>query len=457
MKVGYCRVSTREQSQTDALSQQLARLKKSGVVRIFQDIESGRKDSRSQYNQMLELCKVGEIKEIVITRIDRLSRSLQSFLKVLKQLEEWEVRLNILDSPVDDPSSPTGWFNLAIMGQLSEFESRMLSSRIRHGLDYFREQKKAAPRPPFGYARVDEKYAPDMTVNEQSGLTNWEVARKLVEYFLHGNATTRGTCKYSLQTFGKSFTPAGFRYWILSPCLRGATAYNRHGNLNNPELWTIHPNTHKPLISDETYSRIKERFEENRHKFSYGNNKKGSVKLPLEGQMICGCCGYKLFVMKSTRYKTYRVRCKKRENLGADFCSYSKAIRLNEVMQVVDKELIKRANKITKRTEKGLTKQSESPEITKLQNQLRSLKSLPSSEIIDGAIKETEQEIERLINNQEVTGVLEKKRFDLIVNTLQNLDYWSDLPWEDKIPVYKQLVKNVVILNGEILEVNLLL
>ncbi|NJN13837.1 MAG: recombinase family protein [Richelia sp. RM1_1_1] len=456
MKVGYCRVSTREQSQTDALSQQLARLKKAGVTRIFQDIESGRKDSRSQYNQMLELCKVGEVKEIVITRIDRLSRSLQSFLKVLKQLEEWEVKLNILDSPVDDPNSPTGWFNLTIMGQLSEFESRMLSSRIRHGLDYFREQKKAAPRPPFGYARVDEKYAPDMTVNEQSGLTNWEVAGKLVKYFLSPNATTRGTCKYSLQNFDKKWTPAGFRYWLLNPTLLGSTCYNVHDNLNNPERWIVHPNTHEPLFDDETLVRIKEKFEENRHRFSYGNNKKGSVKLPLEGQMICGCCGYKLFIMKSTRYKTYRIRCKKRENLGAQFCSYSKAIRLLDVMLAVDKELIKRANEIAKRAEKGLTKETVNPEITKLHNQIRSLKSLPSSEIIDNAIKSTQQEIERLINDAEVTGVLEKKRFDLIASTLQNPDYWSDLPWEDKIPIYKQLVENVVILNAQILEVNLL-
>lgn len=456
MKVGYCRVSTREQADTDALEQQLARIRKAGVVRIFQDIESGRKDSRSQYNQMLELARVGEIKEIVITRIDRLSRSLQSFLKVLKQLEEWEVRLNILDSPVDDPSSPTGWFNLAIMGQLSEFESRMLSSRIRHGLDYFREQKKAAPRPPFGYARINEKYAPDETINESSGLTNWQVAHMLIKYFLSPNATTRGTCKYSLQTFGKKWTPAGFRYWLLNPTLLGSTAYNVHDNLNHPERWIIHPNTHQPLISEETLASIKEKFEENRHKFSYGNNRQGALKLPLEGQMTCGCCGYKLFIMKSTRYKTYRIRCKKRENLGAQFCSYSKAIRLNEVMQIVDKELIKRANKITKRTEKGLTKTAVSPEIIKLQNQLRTLKSLPSSEIIDGAIKETEQEIERLINNQEVTGILEKNKLELIEKTLRNPDYWSELPWNDKITIYKQLLDNVVILNGEILEVNLL-
>lgn len=457
MKVGYCRVSTREQADTDALEQQLARIRKAGVVRIFQDIESGRKDSRSQFNQMLELARVGEIKEIVVTRIDRLSRSLQSFLKILKQLEEWEVKLNILDSPIDDPSSPTGWFNLAIMGQLSEFESRMLSSRIRHGLDYFREQKKAAPRPPFGYARVNEKYQPDMTTNEQSGFTNWEVAGKLVEYFLSQNATTRGTCKYSLQTFGKSFTPAGFRYWILSPCLRGATAYSRHGNLNHPEKWIIHPNTHEPLFDEETLVRIKEKFEENRHRFSYGNNKKGSIKLPLEGQMTCGCCGYKLFVMKSTRYKTYRVRCKKRENLGAQFCSYSKAIRLNEVMEAVDIKLISRAEEIANYAKKALSQEKKTPpEVLRLEQQLKSLQSLPKSEIIEAAIKQTKQEMQRLESEQEVAGTLGRKRLELVQNCLRDADYWKSITEEEKISIYKQLVDRIVILNGEILEINLL-
>lgn len=457
MKVGYVRVSTREQAETDALEQQLARIRKAGAVRIFQDVESGRKDSRSQFNKMLELARLGEIKEILVTRIDRLSRSVISLHKTMKQLDEWEVKLTILDAPIDDPNSPFGWFSISQMGQLAEFESRLLSSRIRHGINYFREQKKAAPRPPFGYARVNEKYAPDMTINKKSGLSNWEVAHKLVEHFLSPNATTRGAINYSLDKFDKRWTPAGFRYWLLNPTMRGNTCYNVRGNQNNPEKWIIYPDTHEPLFDDETLRRIEERFEENRHKYSYGNNRHGAIQVPLQGLMTCGCCGYKLFVMKSTRYKTYRVRCKKRETLGSEFCSYQKSIRLLDVMLAVDKELVKKANKIVKRTEKGLTKNSVSPEITKLQNQLRSLKSLPSSEIIKDAIKQTHQEIERLVSDVKTGGILEKKRFDLVESTLKNPDYWSDLPWEDKIPVYKQLVENVVILSGEILEINLLL
>lgn len=457
MKVGYVRVSTREQADTDALEQQVARIRKAGVVRIFQDIESGRKDSRSQYNQMLELCKMGEIKEVVITRIDRLSRSVISLHKAMKQLEEWEVKLTILDAPVDDPNSPFGWFSISQMGQLAEFESRLLSSRIRHGINYFREQKKAGSRPPFGYARIDEKYQPDMTINKKSGLTNWEVAGRLVEYFLSPNATTRGTINHSLDKFDKRWTSAGFRYWILNPTMRGNTCYNVRGNQNNPEKWIIHPDTHEPLFNDETLRKIERRFEENRNKYSYGNNRHGATPVPLQGLMTCGCCGYKLFVMKSTRYKTYRVRCKKRDTLGAEFCSYEKAIRLPDVMLAVDKELIKKANKIIKRAEKGLTEKTTSPEVIKLQKQLRSLKSLPQNEIIKDAIKQTQGEIERLVNEVEVGGILEKKRFNLIENTLRNPDYWSDLPWEDKIPIYKQLVENIVILSGEILEINLLL
>ena len=456
MKVGYVRVSTREQSDTDALEQQTARIKKAGAVRIFSDIESGRSDKRSQFNQMLELCRTGEITEIVITRIDRLSRSVISIHKTVSLFEELGVKLTILDAPIDDVNSPFGWFSLSQMGQLAEFESRLLSSRIKHGFDYFREQKKAAPTPPFGYARVDEKYALDESINTKSGLSIWEVATKIVDYFLQPNATTRGTINYASAFFDKNFTQAGFRYWIQNPTLRGHTAYNMRKNQNHPEKWIVHENTHTPLISEETFELIKERFQENRRRYSYGE-KKLAKPLPLQGQLFCGCCGYRLFIKKSGRYVTYRVRCKKRDTLGDKFCKNKIAIRLQAVMEAVDKKLIARADKIANNTKKSLSNNIViPPEVIKLEQQLKTLKTLPKSDIIEAAIKQTKQEILRIEQEQEVVGTLDKKRLDLVQKCLSDGDYWKTIKESEKIAIYQKLVDRITILNGEILEINLL-
>ena len=457
MKVGYTRVSCREQSETDALEQQTARIKKAGAVRIFSDIESGKSDKRSQFNKMLELCKSGEIKEIVITRIDRLSRSVISIHKTMSLFEELGVKLTILDAPIDDVNSPFGWFSISQMGQLAEFESRLLSSRIRHGIDYFREQKKASPRPPFAYTRINEKYAPDFTINEKSGFTNWDVALELIDYFLSPNATTRATINHSLDKFEKNWTQAGFRYYLLNPTLRGHTVYNVRNNQNNPERWIIHENTHTPLISQETFEKIEKRFKENRHKYAFGSNKHGAKHLPLQGQMVCGCCGYKLFIKKSGKYLTYRVRCKKRDTLGDKFCRNKIAIRLSKVMELVDRELIKRADLIANLTNKAIPKQKKTlPEIVKLNSQLQALKNLPKSEIIDLAIKQTQQEIQRIEQDEEVSEIINKNSLELVKKTLGNTEYWDALPESEKITIYQKLVDKVVILNGEILEISLL-
>lgn len=456
MKVGYVRVSTSEQADTDALEQQTQRIKKAGAVRIFSDIESGRSDKRSQFNQMLELCRAGEISEIIITRIDRLSRSVISIHKTVSLFEELGVKLNILDAPIDDPNSPFGWFSISQMGQLAEFESRLLSSRIKHGFDYFREQKKAAPTPPFGYARVNEKYALDESINEKSGLPVWEVARKIIDYFLQLNATTRGTINYASAFFDKNFTQAGFRYWIQNPTLRGHTAYNMRKNQNNPEKWIIYENTHTPIISEETFEQIKQRFQDNRHRYSYGHQLRAKP-LPLQGQMLCGCCGYRLFIKKSGKYLTHRVRCKKRDTLGDKFCKNKIAIRLQDVMEAVDAKLVARAEEIANYTKKALSKKKQTPpEITKLQQQLKSLKSLPKSEILDAAIKQTKSEMQRIESEQEVAGSLSKKRLEMVQKCLNDSDYWKSITENEKINIYKQLVDKITILNGEILEINLL-
>jgi DNA invertase Pin-like site-specific DNA recombinase len=60
--VGYARVSKFTQSEEfDALEQQVARLKAAGVQELLVDIESGRSDSRKEFNRLLQMVKSGKI------------------------------------------------------------------------------------------------------------------------------------------------------------------------------------------------------------------------------------------------------------------------------------------------------------------------------------------------------------------------------------------------------------
>ena len=91
-----------------------------------------------------------------------------------------------------------------------------------------------------------------------------------------------------------------------------------------------------------------------------------------------------------------------------------------------------------------------------MHDQLLNSQTLPKSVYIDAAIKQTKQEILRIETEQEVEGTLGRKRLELVQNCLKDADYWKAITEEEKINIYKQLVDGIVILNGEILEINLL-
>jgi site-specific DNA recombinase len=457
MRVGYCRVSTREQGdETNALEQQTARIEKAGCVLIFTDVESGRSDKRREFNKMLDLCKQQRIKEVVVTRIDRLARSVITIHRCLKTFEECGVELVILDAPTD-ASSPFGWFSITQMAGLAEFESRLLSSRIKHGIAYFREQKKASPQAPFGYTRIDEKYIPDLSLHK-SGKPCWDIARETIDYFLTGNATLRSAINHCFLAYDKKWTQAGLRYWMTSPVLRGHTVYGRRGNDYKPENWIIHENTHQPLISEARYRLIISRLEENRHKYNYGSNKNHDRVDPLVGQIFCGCCSNRCFLLRGRNDTSpIRVRCKKHENLGESFCTNSKSTHLNKIVHEVDATLITRCQELQSYTISNVDiKDEDNPELVARQEQLKALKKLPQNLIIQSAIDQTLLEIQTIKQRGITVSQINLKLINTLVTCFADKAYWDSLSASDKKAVYKELIDSVKVLNGEILEIKLL-
>jgi len=102
MIIGYARVSSREQSENShALEQQIARLRAAGAKDIYTDIESGSKNSRPKFKQLITDCKLGKISEVIVTRLDRLTRSLVTLRKTVDQFKDSGVVLRALDDSID--------------------------------------------------------------------------------------------------------------------------------------------------------------------------------------------------------------------------------------------------------------------------------------------------------------------------------------------------------------------
>lgn len=175
--LGYGRVSTKDQANdSNALTQQVNRLVRSGVDELFVDVQSGEDDDRPELEKVLDRVRSGTCRRVTVTRDDRIARHGVMSLQLLDLFEKSGVELCILDGGgVSDLSNPYHWKQRAQAGIDAEFENRVKSMSIRRGFEEFRREGKANPKPPWGYVRQDEHYQP---------APEWEAARGSVDLFL---------------------------------------------------------------------------------------------------------------------------------------------------------------------------------------------------------------------------------------------------------------------------------
>jgi DNA invertase Pin-like site-specific DNA recombinase len=444
MKVGYARVSTGEQS--DALTQQIARLEKSGVVQIFSDIKSGRKSDRKEFNKLLAAVKRGEVAEIVITRIDRLARSVVSMSKAIALLEECKVKLTILDAPIEDISNPFSKFSINQMSALAQFESDLLQNRVRHGFDYFREQNKASGKVPFGYRRENERYVPDDTLHP-SGKTNWAIAGEIIDHIISNNSPIRGTTHWIQETYGITWSVTGFQNWLKNPTLRGHTRYNVRNLQHHPEKWDIRPDTHAALISPSKDAQLQFVMSENKRRWGANRDQGNRGTSLLSGQIFCGCCDGKCYVNR--KGKDILI-CNKRSVYGKAYCSNKYGTPLPFVTLAVDAELCKRA--IALRDFAFDEDIPDPPELAQLKNSLDNLLKMPSNEFIDDAIAGLRSRISQMQVKKDTPNL---RLIDEWVQIFGDIQFFASLPHSERFQLYRRFVKRVFIANREIIKIEL--
>ena len=90
-KVGYARVSTRDQS----LDSQIDALEKYGCERIFSEKVSGRKQKRTELDKCLDYLRDGDT--LVIYKLDRLGRTTKQLIELSQWLDDNNIDLQIID------------------------------------------------------------------------------------------------------------------------------------------------------------------------------------------------------------------------------------------------------------------------------------------------------------------------------------------------------------------------
>lgn len=375
---GYARVSTQEQaSEFDALNQQIARLKAAGATFVLIDIESGRSDTRKQFNQLLKLVEQNQVSEIIITRVDRLGRSVITIHKTIEIFVKHNVNLRVLDAPVD-PNSPFGWFSINQMSGLAEFESRLLSQRVKQGNEYFRQQLKFCA-PPFGYTKDENhRLTPNQNIHHKSGKIYFELARIIIDLVLEMRSL-RDVCNYIYTEYEVVFTVSGLRDWVRNLALQGHTAYfvKKKKGVNREPI--INFNTHEALITPATLDAIEAKLSANRKYRSSAKSTRGNY--PLAGLIKCVHCGGSMY-RNFSRHKTSieYMRCVNYSKPGNN-CENSKCTRLREIISRTIMAICEHAPNLIEHLENhsATARVLNSKEIQDLHNELSVLRGLRSS------------------------------------------------------------------------------
>jgi DNA invertase Pin-like site-specific DNA recombinase len=140
MKLGYARVSTRDQN----LDLQVDALKRAGCERIYQDIASGAKTARPALDEMLSQLRASDV--LVIWKLDRMGRSLAHLVELVGDLVKRKVGLVSLNDPIDTTTAQ-GRLVFNLFASLAEFERELIRERTQAGLSAARARGRIGGRP----------------------------------------------------------------------------------------------------------------------------------------------------------------------------------------------------------------------------------------------------------------------------------------------------------------------
>ena len=140
MRVGYARVSTKDQS----LDLQVDALQKAECEEIFSEVASGAKTSRPVLDDLLSRLRAGDV--LVIWKLDRLGRSLKHLVTLANDLMEHQIGLISLNDPIDT-TTPQGRLVFNIFASLAEFERDLIRERTQAGLKAARARGRKGGRP----------------------------------------------------------------------------------------------------------------------------------------------------------------------------------------------------------------------------------------------------------------------------------------------------------------------
>jgi DNA invertase Pin-like site-specific DNA recombinase len=148
----YARVSTDDRGQDPET--QLRQLREYAARRGFEvagefvDYASGTRNDRPQFKRLMEAARRRELDVVLVWRYDRFARSTQALVNALMEFRALGVDFISYQENVDT-TTPQGELVFGMMASLAQFESSLISERVRAGMARAKAQGKRVSRPPL--------------------------------------------------------------------------------------------------------------------------------------------------------------------------------------------------------------------------------------------------------------------------------------------------------------------
>lgn len=309
----YCRVSTQEQAQRDALAVQVEEaqnaVKSNEWVLVDQyiEMESGTtKHGRSEYMRLLDDIKdKNKFDIIVIKSLDRLNRSAKNWYLFVEELVNNDKLLYIyMDRAFykTDDRLISG-----VKAILAEQYSRDLSSKINNAHEY--RQKNGTTvlinNNTYGYVKNPDK---SVSIHPEEA----EMIRKIYRLAAQG-CGSRTISKILYQDGirnrnGNQLEESSIRRIIKNPLFKGVVVMNkrhfdfeRKKEIKNPESeWIYHQGLVPAIVEEELWEKANKMLKLSAAQVKgAGRQKKHRELYDFSGKLICGECG-------APYYKTFR-------------------------------------------------------------------------------------------------------------------------------------------------------
>ena len=312
----YARVSSGKDAMLHSLSAQVSyynnliqRTDGWEFVGIYADEAiSGTKDTREEFNRMVEDARAGKIDLIITKAISRFARNTATLLATIRELSSLGVDVLFEEQNIHSMSSE-GEMILTLLASVAQEEAKSTSENMKWRIKRNFEEGLPWGALLYGYKVIDFKY---YIVEEEA-----KVIRLIYELFLSG---------LGKEGVARKLNEMGYRTrigakWTDSSVRQILTNYDYTGNLilqktyridyickksivNHGQLPKYHvEESHDAIVDLETWNKVQKEIERRRNKIK---RKVNPIESPLKGKIKCGCCG-KNYLRKDHAYRPHWV------------------------------------------------------------------------------------------------------------------------------------------------------